>query len=313
MSRRILSLFLTLVLCLGMTPVTSWAVEGAEIEGWSDPSQNDDESLQVGWSAQGNFDISWYTEGPNTANEYVLYDAADLAGLAVIVNGAYKVKGDEDWYNVSAELSGGDAIPKPNGSSFKEGEDVQDDFAGKTIVLAANTTFDLSGKVWVPIGYDETFRGTFKGSSENGTRITGMTIRSSSGSVGLFGRITGATIQNVTVENADIMAELENLGSVDGQGAGGIVGYTTQISSASNGLVTDCTFSGSIQVTESSGDTSVGGIVGHLEGSKTYAVTVANCVSAAEITGKGGYIGGVVGWNDGYATITAAGTMAPSS
>ena len=304
MSRRILSLFLTLVLCLGMTPVTSWAVEGAEIEGWSDPSQNDDESLQVGWSAQGNFDISWYTEGPNTANEYVLYDAADLAGLAVIVNGAYKVKGDEDWYNVSAELSGGDAIPKPNGSSFKEGEDVQDDFAGKTIVLAANTTFDLSGKVWVPIGYDETFRGTFKGSSENGTRITGMTIRSSSGSVGLFGRITGATIQNVTVENADIMAELENLGSVDGQGAGGIVGYTTQISSASNGLVTDCTFSGSIQVTESSGDTSVGGIVGHLEGSKTYAVTVANCVSAAEITGKGGYIGGVVGWNDGYATIT---------
>lgn len=304
MSRRILSLFLTLVLCLGMTPVTSWAVEGAEIEGWSDPSQNDDESLQVGWSAQGNFDISWYTEGPNTANEYVLYDAADLAGLAVIVNGAYKVKGDEDWYNVSAELSGGDAIPKPNGSSFKEGEGVQDDFAGKTIVLAANTTFDLSGKVWVPIGYDETFRGTFKGSSENGTRITGMTIRSSSGSVGLFGRITGATIQNVTVENADIMAELENLGSVDGQGAGGIVGYTTQISSASNGLVTDCTFSGSIQVTESSGDTSVGGIVGHLEGSKTYAVTVANCVSAAEITGKGGYIGGVVGWNDGYATIT---------
>ena len=91
----------------------------------------------MGWSAQDNFDIDWYTYGPNDKNEFILYDAEDLAGLAVIVNGAYKVKGNEDWYDVSAELSSGDATPKPNGSAFKVGEGVQDDFAGKTIVLAA--------------------------------------------------------------------------------------------------------------------------------------------------------------------------------
>lgn len=304
MKRRLISLICVMALCLTLLPITALAAGDAEIEGWSDPSQNKDEDQQVGWSARGNFDIDWYTEGPNTADEYVLYDAADLAGLAVIVNGAYKVKGNEEWYNVSADLSGGDTTPKPNGSAFKIGEGVQDDFAGKTIVLAASTTFDLSEHVWVPIGYGETFKGTFEGNSENGTKITGMTIQSSSGSVGLFGQITGATIQNVTVENARITAELQTLGSIDGEGAGGIVGYITQDSSASGGLVTNCTFSGSIQGTENNGYTSVGGIVGHLEGSNTYAVTVENCVSAAEITGKGYYIGGVAGWNDGYATIT---------
>ena len=118
---------------------------------------------------------------------------------------------------------------------------MQDDFAGKTIVLEANTTFDLSGKEWVSIGYGSgaTFKGTFEGSSENGARITGMPIQSSAGSVGLFGQITGATIQNVTVENAGIMAKLEGT-----QGAGGIVGNTGYSSSDRNGTVTSCTFKG---------------------------------------------------------------------
>lgn len=315
MKRRLLSLWMALVLCLGLLPATAWAADGADITDWSDPSQNEDEAQQVGWSARGNFDIDWYTEGPNNKDEYVLYDAADLAGLAVIVNGAYKVKGNEDWYNVSAEMDPLDDAPAPNGSAFKLGEDVQDDFAGKTIVLAENTTFDLSGKVWVPIGYGANFRGTFEGNSEKGTKITGMTIQSTAGSVGLFGQAQGATIQNVAVENAGIMANLQDLGSDDGQGAGGIVGYITQNSSAGDGLVTNCTFSGTIEVMESSGYTSVGGIVGHLEGSAEYGVTVANCVSAAAITGRGNYIGGVAGWNNGYASITGCrneGEITPS-
>ena len=297
MRKRLISLICALALCLTLLPATTWAAGGADITGWSDPSQNKDEDRQVGWSAQGNFDIDWYTEGPNTANQYVLYDAKDLAGLAVIVNGAYKVKGNEDWYDVTAEMGLLDDTPSPNGSAFKLGEGVQDDFAGKTIVLAANTTFDLSGEVWVPIGYGSgaTFKGTFEGNSENGTKITGMTIQSNSGSVGLFGQAQGATIQNVAVEGASITAKLQDLGSDDGQGAGGIVGYITQNSSAGDGLVTNCTFSGTIAVMESSGYTSVGGIVGHLEGSAEYGVTVKNCVSAADITGKGNYIGGVVG------------------
>lgn len=291
MKERVLSLLCTLALCLGMFPATAWAAaEGAEIEGWSDPSQNKDEEQQVGWSAQGNFDISWYTEGADNAEEYVLYDEADLAGLAVIVNGAYKVKGNEDWYNVTADL--GDDTPAPNGGAFAKGDDVQDDFAGRTIVLAANTTFDLSDHVWVPIGYGESFKGTFEGNSETGTKITGMTIQSSSGSVGLFGQTEESTIQNVAVEEASITAKLPS----NFQGAGGIVGYIAHNSSTTgNGLVSNCTFSGTIEVTENGGTTSVGGIVGYLEGSNTYGVTVENCVSSASITGKGNYIGGVVG------------------
>ena len=39
------------------------------------------------WTDEGNYDISWYTDNPNESpEEYDLWDEADLAGLAYLVN-----------------------------------------------------------------------------------------------------------------------------------------------------------------------------------------------------------------------------------
>ena len=80
------------------------------------------------WSDAGNYDTSWYDENPNE-NMYSLEDAADFAGLAVLVDGG------NDFEDVTISLS----------------EDI-----------------DLSAHMWEPIGYYSTsdnkpFKGTFDG------------------------------------------------------------------------------------------------------------------------------------------------------
>lgn len=51
-------------------------------------------------------------------------------------------------------------------------------------------------------------RGAFDGNSESGTKITGLTIKTTGIDAGLFGVVKEATIKNVAVENADIEVTL---------------------------------------------------------------------------------------------------------
>ena len=144
---------------------------------------------------------------------------------------------------------------------------------------------------WTPIGsISRPYSGTFNGA---GHTISGLYIKSSDNDQGLFGRVNGGTVQNLTVS-----------GSVSGGWyVGGVVGYNN------SGTVTGCTFSGSGSV---SGGGYVGGVVGYSSGGISASASVTNCYNTGEVSG-GEYVGGVVGLNSGtvencYNTGTVTGT-----
>ena len=125
---------------------------------------------------------------------------------------------------------------------------------------------------WIPIGTSNNpYRGTFDG---NGHTISGLYINNSTADdQGLFGRVNGGTVKNLSVT-----------GNVSGDWyVGGVVGYNN------GGTVTGCIFSGSGSV---SGNRYVGGVVGY-----NSSGTVTNCAFSGTVTGI--YVGGVVGGNSG--------------
>ena len=102
--------------------------------------------VSAAWTA----DTSWGSNY-NSATEFTIADAGDLAQFAVMVNGGK-------------------------------------DFSGKTVKLTDD--IDLGSQEWTPIGddgYNNLFSGTFDG---NGKTISGLQITSANdGFVGLFGFI----------------------------------------------------------------------------------------------------------------------------
>ena len=256
LQRKACSLLCVLALLISLLPVSAWAGD-PNIEPWMPPSAPENPTVKDGtWTDSGNYRTTWY-DNNQSATEFTLNDAADLAGLAVIVNG---LNGHEP-----------------------------DNFAGKTITLAANTTFDLSAHTWTPIGnssnVDEYFKGTFDGNSENGTTITGMTILNASGYNGLFAFVNSATIKNAKLTDGYISLSSNRYTRV-----GGIVGHVT-----GNTTITNCSFVGTIDASDGSSEkyNNIGGIVGETDSQ----VTIENCRTNGTIFGNGYYMGGIVGYS----------------
>ncbi len=129
---------------------------------------------------------------------------------------------------------------------------------------------------WTPIGdLSNRYSGTFVG---GGYLVSGLYINTSSDYQGLFGYVSGGTIESVGVD-----------GSVTGGNfVGGVVGWSENSSS-----VTSCYNIGDVESTGTT-STSVGGVVGTADSS-----SVTSCYNAGDVkyTGAcGGYnVGGVVG------------------
>lgn len=154
----------------------------------------------------GTTDTSWY-ENNKDAAEFSIGTAAELAGLAALVNGTAK----------DAE---GNPIAAVN-------------FKGKTIKLTAD--IDLNNQVWTPIGNGNNsfaFSGTFDG---NGNTISGLNVPDAN-APGLFGCIFG-TVQNLIVKGSVTTGEDADNG--DYWEAGGVV-------CDNNGTVQNCGFYGSV-------------------------------------------------------------------
>ncbi|MEE0548387.1 MAG: S-layer homology domain-containing protein, partial [Peptococcaceae bacterium] len=251
LQRKACSLLCIIVLLTSLLPASAWAVDST-IEPWTPPSAPTD--VSGSWTEANNYDTSWYNETDKT---FTLNDAADLAGLAVIVNGL-------------------------NGHA-------KDNFAGKTITLAADTTFDLSTHLWTPIGnpsnVDEYFKGAFDGNSENRTTITGMTILNASGYNGLFAFVNSATIKNAKLTDGYISLSSNRYTRV-----GGIVCHVTGTTT-----ITNCSFDGTIDASDGSSEkyNNIGGIVGETDSE----VTIENCRTNGKIFGNGYYMGGIVGYS----------------
>ncbi len=221
-------------------------------------------------------------------------------------------------------------------------EAAQSDFS-LNCILAADITLPTVAEGesnWTPIGtydhYYNRYTGTFDG---GGHTITGLTInQSGTDHVGLFGCIGGrGTVKNLTLENVNIIGH-DNVGGVVGStdydsstvtdctvsgtvsgnsNVGGVVGYHYA------STVSGCTASGDVtgmgnnvggvvgynnsSVTacyHASGSVSGANFVGGVVGFKNHRVTA--CYNASgDVMGTGDRVGGVAGYNDMGATITA--------
>ena len=222
---------------------------------------------------------AWYTANTSAATFHIK-DADELAGLAVLVNGATPI----DFYN-------------------------------KTIVLDANLELSAygkdkpfnGGKGWIPIGNWDTgpnrpFRGTFEGSNKS---ITGLYVNIDDGDfcAGLFGYVDAATIRDLKMLDANVSG-VDSVGCVAGgadgslisncsatgkvnstEDAGGIVGYfgESEMSGCNASVTVTCK-------TSTYGDAyDAGGLVGY-----TYEATITNCYATGAVSGEYG-TGGLVG------------------
>ncbi|CVI67673.1 The GLUG motif protein [Eubacteriaceae bacterium CHKCI004] len=198
----------------------------------------------------------WYSED---AESYEISTAADLMGLAQLVN---------------------------------EGND----FSGKTIKMTGN--IDLSGiDNWTPIGKfpgvpadNRSFNGTFDG---NGYTIRNFRIHDETDytdvnnvnfiddNYALFSYIYNATIKNLTVEgNINLIDPVNDIKVTNRGFTGGIIGYSF------NSTVENCSFSGTIN-----GGYEVGGIIG-----RGMTTTIKNCHLKKGSTVEGSYnVGGIAG------------------
>ncbi|MDL2313045.1 cadherin-like beta sandwich domain-containing protein, partial [Bacteroidales bacterium OttesenSCG-928-B11] len=197
-------------------------------------------------------DFSWYTAGKTS---YSIATANQLAAVAAIVNN----------YNLPEDIA-------------------TETFSGDTLILTNN--INLSGKLWTPIGTNDTrsFRGTFSGGNHT---IRNMEVNITSTSTvyaGLFGYIADGKVENVNVQgNINATTTSNNVY------AGGIAGYNTF------GTIWNCSFIGQVYVS-SGWAVYCGGIVGGCSSGKIYNNYVRSDIHA--LNGESHVIGGIAGFCD---------------
>ena len=269
MRKRILSLCMALALCLGLLPATALAADG----GVSTTSVS-------GWD--GTADTSWYT-GHESDSDYTITSAAELAGLAQLVNGG-------------------------------------DDFSRKTITLTVNIdlnpeyTYDAAAGTWTnkssgqsgtpshswtPIGVvGKTFSGTFDGGD---CEISGLYINDAADQQGFFYSLAaGGTVRNLRISGA--VTGGSYVGGLAGRNHGTIENCQSAVSisgtvQAIGGLVgiNQGTISSSENAGPVKGMMSVGGVAGV----NWSNCEINNCVNTGSITGTMMYAGGVAGLSNG--------------
>ena len=196
-----------------------------ENNGEDDISLLNDENGTDAWDGTA-VDTSWYA-GHENETKFSIGTAAELAGLAALVNGTAK-----------------DAEGKPIAAVNFYDETTK---TGKTIVLAAD--IDLNNQVWTPIGNGDSsfaFFGTFDG---NGYTISGLNVPDTN-APGLFGCIFG-TVQNLIVKGSV---------TVDENADGGDYGEGGGVVCENRGTVQNCGFYGSVN--DETGYLFVGGVAG---------------------------------------------------
>lgn len=157
----------------------------------------------AGADAEDGIDTSWYNANEP---EFKINTAAQLAGLAALVNG-------------TAKDAGNNSIAAVN-------------FSRKTIKLTAD--IDLNSKEWTPIGNGNSSRAFFGTFDGNGSTISGLNVPDTN-APGLFGCIFG-TVQNLIVKGNVTVGDNADGGYGEG---GGVV-------CDNNGTVQNCGFYGSV-------------------------------------------------------------------
>lgn len=195
-------------------------------------------------------------------------------------------------------------------------------------VLTAD--IDLGYRPWTPIGCYVDWRnnhpycGVFDG---QGHTVSGLYVTAlHHGSAGLFGYTSGSTtVKNLTVEGEirlEDVSTAEYIGGIVGKANAKLercvsrvrisaAGFGTRdtcavggIAGKLNGVMTDCRFEGSIDITCKSGGAYISGGVGGLAGNAADG-TLTRCVNTGAVTvDKGTGVGGIAGITSGAVTFT---------
>ena len=260
-----LACLLCLALLVGMLPMAALAAQDThQPETYAGPTE-----------------LDWQGAGTENA-PYQISTLADLAALRDAVN---------DGNN-------------QNGTYFK---------------MTANIDLGSAEIPWTSIGYGgKSFTGTFDGA---GHTISGLYLNSSSigradQGAGLFTSVgQDGSVKNLTVEGViDGTNAGVGIGGIAGRNDGGTISNCTSIvditgsvdspvggivGSSESGTIENCCNTGSIDVTCSSSDIGIGGIVGTNNG------TVENCENTGKVTvGGKGLIGGIVGCANGGSKVS---------
>lgn len=249
-------------------------------------------SAETTTSWADNATTAWYDEADANATTYTIKTAADLAGLAKLV-------------------------------------DCGNAFVGKTINVDA-TTIDLSAHYWEPIGAEATpFQGTFDG---NGVTISGMKIDSVSEDVQAFFAIVSsttegnvATIRNFSLINSSVTTsvtlysalvigkisttstatvDVKNVyaqGTVTSSASGvSVIGGICAYAHVNTGSIAFENVVSNVAVQNAVESTGyAGGMVGHIQCvGGSYPLYLTNVVNQGAISGKQLYSGGLIGFND---------------
>lgn len=207
-----------------------------------------------------------------------------VAGIIVIDTFARQ---SQDGGEVSAAFDGNSNLNIASASDFDTFRTMVNNgttFSGKTITQTAD--FTLSDST-IPVGTSSSrsFRGTYDGGRYE---IRGFTGTSGSYQYyGLFGYVSGATIKNVCIKqaNVDVSTKLTSTTYV-----GGVVGY------AASSTITACSISGSSTFSVGAyGTIYVGGIVGYAS-----SCTIEFCIVDIDMdvwaesnTAAYGYVSGI--------------------
>ena len=243
-------------------------------------------------------DTSWYTHAKGT-NEvpYLIKDAADLYGFALLVNEGNTFEGKTIKLISDITLNGG------NASEWSEKQPLAE---------------------WIPIGSSKTkFAGFFDGQGHTISGLYRAKQDTTSEQIGLFGYTNkNCTIYNLKVENsyfsyleerdavriggivgigngrfdtiyADVIIESTGIGN------GGIVGATE------NAKIRNCWYAGKMNLLRN-GSTYAGGILGFISTGKA---SISHCLNEGEIysisdKNQGPRIGGIIGSVDGGNTTS---------
>jgi hypothetical protein len=257
----------------------------ATISDWTDGETGGIEDITTSQKWDGiSANTQWYTDEDDT---YTLYQPADLAGLAKLVN---------------------------------EGINMN----GKTIYLSSE--LDMNNKPWIPIGIsdDTAFKGTFNGNYLTIKNLNPALFQDAN-TAGLFG-VSEGVIQNLQV-NGDFQIEYHNNNILYAGGicsinkgtiqhcrshvnmvvhmkyesdqqtnvyAGGIVGDHL-------GILSSCQNYGSINAENINTNTNAYLHIGGIAGGASNGATITNCENTRNLTGENGNIriGGIVGISSG--------------
>lgn len=237
--RKLLSALLCLallasVLPLGAVPARAAGEESTAVTAWD-----------------GTADTNWYKENEN---EFTLSTAAQLAGLAQLVNGGNNFSGKTITLDADIDLNPGASYDPTTETWINgDGQPVAEDSLHK----------------WTPIGnYSNNFTGTFDG---GGNTVSGLYISNSDEDyLGLFGWVgDSGTVKNLTVSGS--VSGGDSVGSVVGRNYGSVSG---------------CSNTGSV-----SGDYHVGGVVGRNQGSVSNCYNTVSFNVTGELAYVGGIVG----------------------